>query len=231
MFGWAKNLFSSSDESSEKTYDETLQFYSPLRIGLHSTLIVDAVDFLTLVDTCHPQFTPPTGQLDVIAIGVIDNDPDDIFRIYVSDQNNHTYCIQLLCCFNSRSGEKEITEVLFTQRIHEEVPLLQEQWDAVPDRLGAQTIGAPMYASINYDRVWGDDVDGVIDLFIFREKVIDMQGVNTFDNHQMLFGRTIDNAGTDLQELMLIGVEEDTDNDKIVTNIGFNISAHSVHVQ
>ncbi len=221
---WIKNKLGRSEETPA-----TEQFYSPLRIGLHSTITFSTVDLLLLADKFHPNFSLPNGSLDVIAISTIDNREDQIFRIDVLDADENQYMIQIFMKTDPRSGEKVVGEAMFFQMISEEEPLTQEEWDATPDRLGATTLTID---DLEYSRTWGGEIDDVIDLFVFEEKVVSFKGETKYTSHQMLFGRELEGLNDETTtEFALIGVEEDEETDVILTLIGFAIPSQAIHVQ
>lgn len=222
---WLKNKIGSRAETPE-----TDQFYTPLRVALHSTITVNAVDLIGLGGTSHPSFKTPNGSLDVVGIGTIDNDKDKIYRIYAVDLAEIPYIIQLNASYDPRSGEQDITEVMFFNQISNYEPLTQDEWSEVPNKLGAASYTID---EIKYERVWGEEVDGKIDLFVFEEEVIELTGKKKYTNHQMLFGRDLTNklTNTEIPEFVLVGVEETEDRDTIITNVGFIIPAQAVHVQ
>ena len=206
----------------------TEQFYTPLRIGLHSTITIETVDLLGLTTQFHPNFKLPNGTLDVVAISTIDNDPDKIYRISAVDNDQTPYIVQLVSSYDPRSGEQDITEAMFFQQVSNYEPLTQEEWNGVTDKLGA---AAYEVDGLTYERVWGEEQDGVIELFVFEEDVVALDGETKYTLNQMLFGRELTNYDAETTEFVLMSVEEDDDRDSIITNIGFIIPPQAIRVQ
>lgn len=206
----------------------TEQFYTPLRIGLHSTITIETVDLLGLTTEFHPDFKLPNGTLDVVAISTIDNDPDKIYRVSAVDHDETPYIVQLVGSYDPRSGEQDITEAMFFQQISDYEPLTQEEWDGVAGKLGATTYEVN---GLTYERVWGEEQDGVIDLFVFNENAVALDGESKYTLNQMLFGREVTNFDAKTTEFVLMSVEEEDDRDSIITNIGFIIPPQAIQVQ
>jgi len=224
---WFKNKLGSREETPENG-----QFYTPLRVALHSTITVSAVDLIGLGGTYHSSFSTPNGTLDVVGIGTIDNGRDKVYRIYAVDFDETPYIIQLNISYDPRSGESDVSEVMFFQQVKTYEPLSQKEWDQVPKQLSGSTYAVD---DVQYERVWGDDVEGDIDLFVFDETAIELEGKKEYTHHQMLFGRDLVNKLTneEIPEFVLVGVEETKPDgpDMILTNVGFIIPLQAVKVQ
>lgn len=220
------------EKSRAKEKPETLEFFSPLRIGLHSTINVTSVDLIGLADVSHPQFNFPIAPLTVVAIGQIKNDDDTIWRIYGVDTDETPYIIQFVESYDPRGGGNDVADMMLFRQTNKYEPLSQTEWNSVPEQLGAEQYELD---GLTYDRIWGKEIEGKIDLFVFEETVVERKGKSDVKCHQMLFGRSVENVLLYINdvEFLLVGVEENLseEQDTIITQVGYSIPATAIKVQ
>ena len=214
----------------EEEIPPTEQFYSPLRIGLHTTLNVSTVDLLGVAETSHETFKLPNGSLDVVGITVVGEQDGDapIWRVQATDNDETPYILQLQGSKDPRSGVMDISEVMFFQMVGEQIPLTEDGWNKLHESFKATAFDLD---GVNYDRIWGEEEEGPIDLFVLEEQGVELGGEVSYTSYQMLFGRMIDNFGEEETEFVLVGVEESEDSDVARTFVGFMLPAAAVKVQ
>jgi hypothetical protein len=200
----------------------TEQFYTPLRIALHSTLKVSTVDLIGL--SSHKEFTTPNGDLDVVSIATVDNDPDTIYRVMCYDQDETVYVIQLHAIYDPRNDKAEVNEVMFFKIVDHYEPLDYDEWHKRYQKMRERTY---TYGDVEFDRIWGEEVDKAIDLFGFEEKSVGLAGESTTEVSQMLFGRELG----DVDEFLLTSAERDDNMDAIIHFVGYVLPAQAVQVQ
>lgn len=225
MLNYVKNMF-----RRDKDVPSTEQFYTPLRIALHSTLALNSVDMVTLIGALHPLFVQPTGDLEVLAIGKFEMDGIPVHRIYVQDTAEEEFIIQLVEGKDHRSGEPTVDELTLYKQVVTLEPETQASLQRALNDIGFTTIQVD---EIEYDRFWGDQYTEKMDFRKFTESLVTPQdGTQRFVNNYILYGRTIRGiTGDDVNEYLLVGLEEDDDQAQIMMQLGLQLNINDVKVQ
>ncbi len=207
----------------EKEVPAAEQFYSPLRIGLHSTLTINTVDWLTMVESLNKMFTLPSSDLTVLAIGETIQDKAKIFQIYMEDQSKTEFMLQLFC------NKDAVSEATLFKQVVSIVPLTEEEWDENMDGIGGRIIELD---GIDYERVWGENHEGKLDLVQFDEKIIEYDNDASYTNNYLLYGRKFESIlGGEESEMLLVGVEESDETAEITMMLGLPVPLQNINVQ
>jgi len=208
------------------------QFYSPLRIGLHSTLTLDTIDWVAVTDMLHKDMKMPSGRMSVLAIGTTKVDSHEIFDIYLQDENSDEFILQIVSAPDSKGNGQEFVEGTFYHQVSGVTPLTEAQWSKEMKYVG-DTIYH--FADYKYSRVWSGDYDDTIELVTFNEHIIRQNETIDYVNNYMLYNREFDvpwaQGGKKPVELLLVGVEETEEDAELVHLVGLNIAQSSIHVQ
>jgi len=164
IFSYLKKKFGRVDD-----IPPAMKFYSPLRIGLHSTITIDVVDWLIMKDYMNKVMVLPFGKLSVLAIGTIHVDDDIIYNIYTQDSNKEEFTIQIFCVKTS-NGSEQVNELTMFKQIVSIVPLTENEWDDNMDGIGQTTMTLDKNV---YSRIWGKDNDCSMHLLKFYETIVD----------------------------------------------------------
>lgn len=227
MLNYIKRKFFSNIGNKDVPKNE--QFFSPLRIALHSTIEVNTIDWFLIQSQLNESFKIPTGSFTVLAIGEILVQSDIIYQVYLMDNSGTEYMLQLYCNKN-RQGKNEVSEVTLYQQVTMITPTTEEGWEENLSAVGFSTMELD---GITYNRVWGDVNDNRVELMTFDENVVipNADSVN-YTNHFLLYGREIGNpAGEPVTEHLLIGVEEKADEASMTMQIGLTIPIQNVKIQ
>lgn len=203
------------------------QFFSPLRIGLHSTLNISTVDWILLQESLNKALVLPTQMLTVLAIGKTHADRDEIFNIYMEDAANEEFILQLYCIV--KDGESRVAEATLFKQVVNIVPLSESDWDVNTEGFGTPTLDLDEHT---YKRVWGEGSNSKIDLMGFDETVVESDRTTEYRNNFMLYGRDVTAiTGTKETELLLVGVEETADSAEITMMLGLSVPLQNIKVQ
>jgi len=204
------------------------QFYSPLRIGLHSTINVSMIDWLTAKSDLNGSVILPQGSMSILAIGSVDVDSDKIFNIYLMDEALEQFSLQIFCSPNDKGQGMEVREVTLYREVRNVSPQSEEEWNHE-----LYSVGDPSYVldGQEYKRVWSDNTDAKIDLVPFEETVIRLEETIHYTNNYVLYARDISVAPVHKTELLLIGVEESEDTAELVNRIGLVVPTSAISVQ
>lgn len=211
----------------EKEVPAAERFYSPLRIGLHSTIDMPTVDWLMAQEGLNKSMKLPVPTFTVLAIGETDADGDTIYNIYMTDQANEEFILQLFCV--TKSGTMNVVEATLFKQVVNIVPLTESDWAENMDALGFNTIELD---DNTYNRLWSEDHDGKIDLIDFNEKVVESDKITGYTNHYMLYSRKfIGITGTEETEMLLVGVEETDETAEITMMLGLPVPLSNINIQ
>ena len=207
----------------EKEVSESEQFYSPLRIGLHSTITVATVDWLLLTEKLNGQMSLPSSDMTVLAIGETEQDKAKIYQIYLQDNSKTEFILQLFC------NKDEVSEATLFKQVVNIVPLTEEEWDENMEGIGQTTLELD---ETIYNRVWGADSSAYMDLVQFDEKVVESDTITKYTNNYLLYGRTFETlTGDQQEEKLLVGVEESEDTAEITMMLGLPVPLQNINVQ
>ncbi len=212
----------------DKDVPATEQFYTPLRIALHSTIKLNVVDILT-VTGLSPLFVVPKGDLEVLAIGNFDMHGVNVFQIYCSDDSQEEFILQVIQGKDYRTNDPKVDEISLFKQVYTEQPETQTSMDRILGQIGFTSL---QLEGITYDRLWGDRFTEKRDFDTFHEKVVTPNGTDNFVNNYILYGRDIEDVtGDKLQELLLVGLEEDNDRRQVMMQLGLKLDVNTVSVQ
>lgn len=203
------------------------QFYSPLRIGLHSTIEIDTVDWLIMQSELNESMSIPTSNLSVLAIGEIETDGDSIYHVYMEDKDDNEFILQLYCM--DKAGTKEVTEATLFKQVVNIVPQTESEWEDNTKLMGDNTI--ELDDNI-YHRVWNGDYDGKLPLVEFKEQVIQHNKTTEYTDRYMLYSRAFTSAtGAEETEMLLSGVEETDESAEITMMLGLTVPLQNINIQ
>jgi len=224
MFGkYLKNLFT---KKKDKAVQVNTEFFTPLRIGLHSTIEINVVDWVVIQQNLNDGMKIPKGKMNIQAIGELSN---NITRIYMADEDHEEFILQLFIQKNNDNSEEVVEASLFKQ-VAVSSPASEESWDKHLADIGQLNY---YFGGAKYDRTWGDEYTEQLDLIVFDETIHTRQGDTQGANHYMLYSRKVENPiGDEATELLLIGAEEtEGDGAEFVIQVGLDISVQSITIQ
>jgi len=212
----------------EKEIPAADQFYSPLRIGLHSTVDISTVDWLIMQEGLNDTMVLPSGRMTVLAIGKTVTDGDEIYNVYMTDQNNKEFILQLFCA-EPADGNWTVAEATLFKQVVNIVPLTESEWDENMDAIGFNTIELD---DNTYNRVWAEDYDGRVDLIKFDENVVESKKITGYTNNYLLYSRTFTSVTeTEETEMLLVGVEETDETAEITMMLGLPVPLSNINIQ
>ncbi len=219
MFGtYLKNKF-----GKKKEIPAADKFYSPLRIGLHSTIEIKTVDWIVIKEQLNKTMVLPSSNMSVVAIGEMKADDDLIYHIYMVDQSDQEFILQLYCT------NIKVNEATLFKQVVNIIPLTESEWDEHMGSIGDKNIELD---GNTYDRVWGSEHNGHIDLIKFNETIVEQNKTTDYVDNYLLYGRTFKNlTGVDEKELLLVGVEETDETAEITMMLGLSIPLHNINIQ
>lgn len=223
---YLRNKFGSKD----KDVPVTEQFYTPLRIALHSTIELQTVDMLVTKSVLHPQFDLPDGPLEVLAIGKFDMDGVPVHQVYVQDNSQNEYILQLVEEKDYRSQKPTIDEATLYQQIISLQPETETSLDRYLSDIGFMTIEVD---GIEYERLWGDQYTEKADFRTYNERVVTPAGEERYTNEWLLYGRETDHpaGGKKITELLIVGMEEGGGLGQILMQVGIELNVSDIKVQ
>lgn len=198
------------------------QFYTPLRIGLHSTVEVDLVDLLVAKSSLHENLVLPSSSMEVMGIGILDS----MYHIYGQDDQGEEFLIQMYINKHHRTGEDTISEVNLYRQVSSSHPQNQTEWD---DALLMMTLPSFTLDEVVYNRVWGGTSTSA-SLLPFSEKIILPRDVMKYDNEFMLHSRNVDTPTGKVEELCLVGTEVSDEEAAITIHLGVSLNVNNVKV-
>jgi len=203
------------------------QFFSPLRIGLHSTVDIATVDWLIMQEALSNAMKLPTGRLTVFAIGKTLVDRDEIYNIYMEDTVGEEFILQLYSVIKDGTGT--ISEATLYKQVVNIVPLSESEWDVNTEGFGMPTLDLD---NDTYKRVWSSDSNSKIEMMTFDETVVESDRTTEYKNSFMLYSRDITTVtGSVENEMLLVGVEETADTAEITMMLGLNVPLQNIKVQ
>jgi len=212
----------------EKEIPESQQFYSPLRIGLHSTIDIKTVDWIIIQESLNKAMVLPKGRLSVDAIGKVTIDNDEIFNIYLSDQNGESFTLQLYCAEPDK-GDRIVNEATLYKQVVNIIPMTEAEWEVNLDGIGHNVLDLD---DREYKRVWLAESNGKVDLLDFEERIVRHSKIHHYNNHYMLYSREVESmVGTNENEFLLVGVEETDESAEITMMIGLPVPLSNINVQ
>lgn len=213
----------------EKELPPTEQFYSPLRIALHSTIELTTVDMLILQEQLHPSFVLPQPPLSVMAIGKMTRNNVPIYRVYLEDSSGEQYVLQIVEGKDFRTQEPKVDEVALFQQVVTLEPETEASLDRALSDIGFMDIDLD---GIVYDRLWGDQFTEKLPFVRLSETTVEPSGVKQYTNEYVLYGRTFDNPVGDepVTEFLLVGLEQDEGAAQIMMQVGLKLHTTDVSV-
>lgn len=203
------------------------KFYSPLRIGLHSTIEISTVDWLMMRSLLNPTMVLPTQSLQVLAIGEMQADRDTIYQVYLCDCQDEEFILQLYC--TKRDGAEVVTEATLYKQVFNIVPVDEDDWTENLDSLCYNTIELDEQ---EYAREWSPEYDGKVDFVEFTETVVETDHKTQYTNQYMLYKRTFTSlVGNEESEMLLVGVEETIETAEITMMLGLTTPILNINVQ
>jgi hypothetical protein len=228
MFGaYLKKKFG----KGEQDVPPSQQFYSPLRIALHSTIEIGMIDWLGYNEQLNKSMKLPFGKMSILAIGKTVVDDSEIYNIYLQDEHSEEFTLQLFCTDNGRGGDKEVTESTLYREVRNVSPLTEEEWTDELHPVGK--VGYELDGNM-YQRVWSDDYKGKIEMISFDEHIVRVNEELDYVNNYVLYGRELTapyDGAAPAKEMLLVGVEETDTTAEIVTRIGLPIPPSAITVQ
>jgi hypothetical protein len=216
----------------DKEVPATEQFYTPLRIALHSTISLNTVDMLVIKDQLHPLFVLPNGPLEVLAIGNMNFDGTTVYQVYVKDTADEEFVLQMAEGKDYRSQEPTIDEVILFKQVVTFEPETADSLERALNDIGYTDIELD---DVEYQRFWGDNFTEKMEFRTYSENVVTPGGNQYFTNNYILYGRPIrvpDVAGyAGISELLLVGLEEDENSAQIMMQVGLQMSTTDIQVQ
>lgn len=208
----------------EKEIPANEQFYSPLRIGLHSTIDINTVDWLIMKNMLNETMVLPSSSLTVLAIGEIKTDDgNNIYHVYGKDQAQEEFVLQLYC------ADGVVSEATLFKQVVNIIPLTEDEWSDNMDAIGFNTLELD---ANTYNRVWSGEHDGQIDLIEFVEKVVESDKTTRYTNSYLLYSRTFTSlTETEETEMLLVGVEESDDTAEITMMLGLPVPLQNINIQ
>ncbi len=206
------------------------QFYSPLRIAMHSTVDVDMIDWLTSLPELNASIVMPSGSLTVLAIGTTKVERDTLYDIYLIDAKRKEFSLQIMCAPNDQGKGLQVVETTIWQEVRTVVPLTESEWEDEMSDIGKNVI---KFEGNEYKRLWASDHNGKVDMVQFDEVIIHASDTLNYTNNYMLYSRDLMSlqGSEPPKELLLTGVEETDETATIVMRLGLTIPESSVKVQ
>lgn len=220
---YIKSKFVSKDEE----VPANKQFYSPLRIALHSTVNVSMIDWFAAIPELNKSVPMPHGSMSILAIGSVSVEREKIFNIYMLDEKLEEFSLQLYCSPNNKGQGMEVREATLYREVRNVSPVTEDEWT-----VELYSVGDPELEidGTLYKRIWSDNAAGKVDLVPFEEDIIREEETLHYTNNYMLYGRELE-APTPLTELLLVGVEESENSAELVHRIGMGVPISAIKVQ
>ncbi len=231
MFNYLKKKFGSD---KDKEIPDNKKFYSPLRVGLHSTIDINMVDWLSVITELNNSYVFPTGRLSVVAVGTTDTEDEsnELYTFYLIDEKMEEFSMQVMCCPSVRGEGMEVVESILFREVRNITPQTEDEWEVEMDDIGRRSFDLD---DTKYDRVWSPDNRGRIDMLVFKETIVLNEKTQHYTNSYILYGRDVKVAwatGDDTpRELLLTGVEETGETAELITLIGLTIPQSAISVQ
>jgi len=156
-----KKYFKKVFGGGDKEVPANEQFYSPLRVALHSTITLDMIDWLASTTEFHEDMKLPKGRMSVLAIGTTKVDSQEIFDFYLLDEDLEEYTLQVVTAPNAQGVGQEFVEGTLYREVRNVTPLTGAQWEAEMKHVGDTTF---TLGDHKYTRVWSGDYDDKIEL-------------------------------------------------------------------
>jgi len=227
MLGW--NYIKHKIGGDKKEVPANQQFYSPLRIALHTTITVGMVDWLVSYAELNKSMVMPEGSMSVLAIGTTKVCRNEIYTIYMIDAAMEEFSLQLFCSPNDKGQGMELREATLFREVREEMPQSDSEWTIALHNVGDLTYELD---DLEYKRIWGGECVSKVPLEEFNESIIRMEETLNYTNNYMLYERTLVQATHNPQkEQLLVGVEESDETARLIHAIGLNIPVSVITVQ
>ena len=226
MFNYIKSKLGSE---KDKDVPATEQFYTPLRIALHSTLDIRTVDLIMLKDNMHPAMVIPKGQCEVMAIGKFSLDGTPVHQVYLRDSSGEEFTLQIAEGKDYRSQKPTVEEILLFKQIVALEPETEASLERALSNIGFSDIEID---DVRYERIWGDPFTEKMEFRKFNEQIITPGETKNFTDEYILYGRTIqDITGESQPEFLLVGLEEEDTGAQLAMHVGIKINVTDVVVQ
>lgn len=224
MMNYIKRRF-----GGDKDVPDAEQFYTPLRIALHSTITLNTVDLLLLTEQMNPFFTLPSSALSVLAIGRFEMDGNTVWQVYTQDAAEEEFILRIVEGKEFRTGDPKVEEVNLFKQVFSEAPETQDGLDRILAGIGFQQIEVE---GNTYDRLWGSQYTEKLDFRTFSERVVTPQETVVYTDNYILYGRDIeDMVGKGYTESLIVGIEEDDDRAQIIMQAGLSLNISDIEVQ
>ncbi len=211
----------------DKEVPEAEQFYSPLRIALHSTINIKTVDWIIMKDHLNEMLVFPTSNMTVLAIGETKSNDDTIYQFYLIDDAKEEFVLQLYCV--DKAGKPTIEEATLFKQVVNIVPMSDADWQVNMEAIGWESLELD---DNTYNRVWFENNRGQADLMEFKEKIVESNKTTWYDNSYMLYSREFTSmVGTQETEMLLAGIEETDETAEITMMLGLSVPLHNINIQ
>ncbi len=205
------------------------QFYSPLRIGLHSTITVNTVDLLLMVDQLNPFYKLPSGDMSVLAIGTFTLDGNKVYQVYTEDPAGEEFILRIVEEEDFHTGEPKVAEVNLFKQVFSQAPETEIGLQSLLANVGLLQIELE---GITYDRLWGDQFTEKLDFRTLNETVVTPRDEVVYVDNYILYGRDLtDVLGNEVTESLIVGIEEDDDRAQVIMQAGLSINISDIEVQ
>lgn len=207
----------------------TEQFYTPLRIALHSTIDLNTIDMLVLQGTLNPLFKLPAGSCEVLAIGNMDYDGTPVYQVYIKDGAGEEFILQIVEGKDYRTQEPKADEITLFKQVVTFEPETEASLERTLNEIGFMDIELD---GVVYQRLWGDNFTEKLDFRTYKEKVVTPGGEVSYTNNYVLYGREVEGVtGEPLTEFLLVGLEENETSAQIMMQVGLQMSQSDIQVQ
>lgn len=226
MLNYLKKKFGFNNDKEVPTVE---QFYTPMRIALHSTVLLDATDLMLLQSNMHPSMKIPIGQLEVLAIGKVDMDGIPVHRVYVMDTQGEEFVLQLTEGKDYRSQKPVVDEIILFKEAVSFEPETESSMSRALNDIGFMDLELD---DVKYDRMWGDEFTEKMDFRTYSENIVTPGGTQQATDNYILYGRTISGVvGDDTNEFLLVGIEENETDAQIVMQVGIQLHPNVIQIQ
>jgi len=226
MLGWN---YIKRKVGGDKVVPANEQFYSPLRIALHTTITVGMVDWLVASPELNKSMVMPDGSMSVLAIGTTEAGRNEIYTIYLIDGAMEEFSLQLFCSPNDKGQGMELREATLFREVRNEMPQSDDEWTVALHNVGDLTY---QLDDLEYKRIWGGESVSKVPLEWFNESIIRMEETLNYTNNYMLYERGLPQAVQNPQkEQLLVGVEESDETAQLIHAIGLTIPVSAITVQ
>jgi len=234
IFKYLKKMVGGDEKKEEQPASS--QFYSPLRIALHSTIHMQLVDLVLLDGIIHKHLTECVPPFNVNSIGYFPADVGTVYRVYMTDTNSNDYILQMLVGSQEQHKKEggyeavdSVSEVILFRQVVSEQPTSEASWDRCLADIGFETLELD---GNKYYRAWGDRYTEKASLLHFSETVVEKTKNVRYDDHYLLYTRSDVHPTNDnlVQEYLLVGIEESDESAELVMQVGIPLALSDIEV-